>query len=79
MVFIIIIIFFLRLVMLLSRRLVLNSWLQVTLLLPHPCLSLREVDKKPRPFQIKSITQLPEVKIRGGWLWMAFSLSGIRD
>lgn len=41
------IIIILRLVMLLSRRLVLNSWFQVTLLPPHLRLSLREVDKKP--------------------------------
>lgn len=59
---IIIINYYLRLVMLLSRRLVLNSWFQVTLLPPHPCLSLREVDKKPRPSKLKALLNCLKLK-----------------
>lgn len=56
------IIIILRLVMLLSRRLVLNSWFQVTLLPPHPRLSLREVDKKPRPSKLKALLNCLKLK-----------------
>lgn len=56
------IIIILRLVMLLSRRLVLNSWFQVTLLPPHLRLSLREVDKKPRPSKLKALLSCLKLK-----------------